>query len=181
MCFGEQIKKLRCMAGMSQIELADILSVTQQSISKWESGISVPYADMLIQIADLFGVTTDEILGRDHNHSPVIGMDAGYDGITKAIHLFTVVENHESSAVLQFSVPAESIPKNSGFCFDDFEAISLEKKQDTVTVTARIPVIVPANTAERSEAKETAISEVEDKINCMIDLYHTMGGVDREG
>ena len=49
---------------MSQGDLADRLEVSRQSVSKWETGQSVPDLDKIIKLADLFGVTVDELDGR---------------------------------------------------------------------------------------------------------------------
>ena len=60
---NENLKQLRKSKGLSQEELAIRLNVVRQTISKWEKGISVPDADMLIKIADIFEVNVSELLG----------------------------------------------------------------------------------------------------------------------
>lgn len=64
MTLAERIFALRTQRGLSQEELAEQLGVSRQSVSKWETGQSVPDLDKLIKLADLFGVTLDE-LARD--------------------------------------------------------------------------------------------------------------------
>ena len=59
----ENLKMLRKQKGMSQEILAQQLNVVRQTISKWEKGWSVPDADMLIRIADLFDTSVGELLG----------------------------------------------------------------------------------------------------------------------
>ena len=61
--FSENLKTLRKTRGLSQEELAVRLNVVRQTISKWEKGLSVPDADMLIRIAEVFEVPVSEILG----------------------------------------------------------------------------------------------------------------------
>ncbi|QHQ59557.1 helix-turn-helix domain-containing protein [Anaerocolumna sedimenticola] len=61
--FSENLKALRKTKGLSQEELAVRLNVVRQTISKWEKGLSVPDADMLIRIAEVFEVSVSEILG----------------------------------------------------------------------------------------------------------------------
>jgi len=61
--FSENLKTLRKQKGMSQETLAQQLNVVRQTVSKWEKGLSVPDADMLIRIADLFEVSVSELLG----------------------------------------------------------------------------------------------------------------------
>lgn len=62
MNLGERIYELRTKKGMSQGDLAEALDVSRQSISKWETGSSVPELDKLIKLSQLFGVTLDELI-----------------------------------------------------------------------------------------------------------------------
>ena len=62
MTLAEKILHLRTQRGLSQLELAEQLGVSRQSVSKWETGQSVPDLDKLIKLADLFGVTVDELV-----------------------------------------------------------------------------------------------------------------------
>jgi putative transcriptional regulator len=57
------LKRLRAKNGISQDELAIRLNVVRQTVSKWENGLSVPDADMLIKIADVFDVSVSDLLG----------------------------------------------------------------------------------------------------------------------
>lgn len=59
---GETINRLRTEKHMSQGDLADALEVSRQSISKWETGASVPELDKLVKLSELFGVTLDELV-----------------------------------------------------------------------------------------------------------------------
>lgn len=49
---------------MTQVELARELSVTKQSVSNWENNNIQPSVEMAVAIADFFGVTLDDLLGR---------------------------------------------------------------------------------------------------------------------
>lgn len=60
---GEQIKAARKAKGVSQEELAVRLGVVRQTVSKWENGMSVPDADVLIKIAELLDVPVSQLLG----------------------------------------------------------------------------------------------------------------------
>ena len=62
MNLGQQIYELRTKKGLSQGELAEALDVSRQSVSKWETGSSVPELDKLIKLSQLFGVTLDELV-----------------------------------------------------------------------------------------------------------------------
>ena len=60
---GENIKHLRISKGFSQEELASRLHVVRQTVSKWEKGLSVPDADLLVRLAELFEVPVSRLLG----------------------------------------------------------------------------------------------------------------------
>ncbi len=60
----DNLKTLRKNKGLSQEELSIKLHVVRQTISKWETGLSVPDAEMLIKISDLFDTPVSEILGE---------------------------------------------------------------------------------------------------------------------
>ena len=69
MIFADKLITLRKKAGWSQEELAEKLGVTRQSVSKWEGAQSVPDIDKILQLARLFGVTTDYLL-KDEQGEP---------------------------------------------------------------------------------------------------------------
>ena len=60
----DNLKILRKNKGLSQEELSVQLNVVRQTISKWEAGLSVPDAEMLITISDFFKTPVSEILGE---------------------------------------------------------------------------------------------------------------------
>lgn len=64
--FGEKLKSLRTEAGMTQADLAKRLSITKSVVSYYELQERTPSPDVLIQLADIFHVTTDYLLGIDH-------------------------------------------------------------------------------------------------------------------
>ena len=61
--FSENLKSIRKAKCLTQDELAVRLNVVRQTISKWEKGLSVPDAEMLIKIAEIFEVSVSELLG----------------------------------------------------------------------------------------------------------------------
>ena len=62
MILADKIMEERKRGGWSQEELAEKLGVSRQSVSKWESAQSVPDLNRILQMAELFGVTTDYLL-----------------------------------------------------------------------------------------------------------------------
>ena len=69
--FSQNLTFLRTQAGMTQEQLAEILSVSRQSVSKWESGASFPEMETLLRLCDLFTVSMDTLLRGDAESSRV--------------------------------------------------------------------------------------------------------------
>lgn len=65
--FNERLRELRTASGMSQVDLAEKLGVSKQSVSNWENDNIQPSIDMLLKISRTFNVSTDFLLGED-NH-----------------------------------------------------------------------------------------------------------------
>lgn len=61
MKFCEKLQKLRKDRGYSQEQLADLLEVSRQSVSKWESGTTYPEMDKLLSLCKIFNVTLDDL------------------------------------------------------------------------------------------------------------------------
>ena len=62
MTIGEKIAQLRASADLSQEQLAEKIAVSRQSVSKWEMDQALPQIDKVLQICELFDITTDELL-----------------------------------------------------------------------------------------------------------------------
>lgn len=62
MSLAEKILELRTGQNLSQGDLAEKLEVSRQSVSKWETGQAVPELDKIIKLADLFGVSVDQLV-----------------------------------------------------------------------------------------------------------------------
>ena len=65
MILAEKIMHLRKKNGWSQEELAGKLNVSRQSVSKWESAMSVPDLDKILLMSEIFEVSTDYLLKDD--------------------------------------------------------------------------------------------------------------------
>ena len=68
---SQKIYELRTGSGLSQLDLAEKLGVSRQSVSKWETGQAVPDLDKLIRLADLFGISVDELVPVSYTHLDV--------------------------------------------------------------------------------------------------------------
>ena len=62
---GERIKYHRKRLGMTQEQLAERIGVSAQAVSKWENNLSCPDISILPELAALFGITVDELLGKN--------------------------------------------------------------------------------------------------------------------
>jgi len=60
---AENIKNLRQQCGMTQSDLARKLNITRSSVNAWKMGISVPSTQLVVELAEVFKVSTDYILG----------------------------------------------------------------------------------------------------------------------
>ncbi len=68
---NENLKKFRKSKGLSQEELAVRLNVVRQTLSKWENGLSVPDADMLVSISETLETPVSVLLGETIADAPV--------------------------------------------------------------------------------------------------------------
>ena len=57
------IKEARVKAGLKQREVAEMTGIPLGTLRRWEQGVNEPDVDHIIQLADLYGVSTDELLG----------------------------------------------------------------------------------------------------------------------
>ena len=64
---GENIRRLRRAADMTQEQLADKLGVAYQSVSRWENGTTYPDMELLPALSGIFGVTVDELIGMEES------------------------------------------------------------------------------------------------------------------
>ncbi|MBQ3137749.1 MAG: helix-turn-helix domain-containing protein [Clostridia bacterium] len=80
---GENIKRLRREKGITQETLADYLSVSFQSVSRWERGESYPDITLLPSISNFFGVSIDELMGvnRNSDEAELTELLEEYDGL----------------------------------------------------------------------------------------------------
>ena len=62
MTLGEKLSKLRKENNYTQEQLADILGISRQSISKWESDIAYPETDKLIELGKMLGIDKEQIM-----------------------------------------------------------------------------------------------------------------------
>ena len=64
--FGDIMKELRLSHNYNQVQLAQKLDVSKQTVSNWENNNILPSIEMLVRIAQFFSVSTDYLLELDH-------------------------------------------------------------------------------------------------------------------
>ena len=90
MSLGEKLLSYRKKKGLSQEEVADILHVTRQTVSKWETDQSTPDFDKIVPICDLYGVSTEELFRENGGGGTEINL--------KSDDLFSI-EYHKKKAL----------------------------------------------------------------------------------
>ena len=91
---NENIKTLRKSKGLSQEELAIKLNVVRQTISKWEQGLSVPDADMLISISEVLETPVSTLLGETVAEAEADGLKA----ISEKLEIINLQLAHRKTA-----------------------------------------------------------------------------------
>ena len=85
--FSENIKRLRKSRGLTQQALGDKIGLSKAVVSKYENGMAYPSFDVLIRIAQFFGVTTDYLLGVCGSRTVVLSglTDSQVDSILRLV------------------------------------------------------------------------------------------------
>lgn len=96
--FRENLTQLRKLHNFSQEELAEKINVSRQTLSKWETGESVPDIEKCMALASVFDVTLDDLVNFN---SPVSGLNVPPRGK----HIFGVVTVGEKGQIV---IPAQA-------------------------------------------------------------------------
>lgn len=70
--FGQRFLRLRKARGLTQEDIAKKLNISAQAVSKWENDISSPDISLLPELASIFNITIDELLGKETNKTEVL-------------------------------------------------------------------------------------------------------------
>ncbi len=84
---NENIKSYRKKNGLSQEDLAAKLNVVRQTVSKWETGLSVPDAEMLIKLAEVLNTSVNSLLGETEGSVPE---EVSLSELSQKLELLTV-------------------------------------------------------------------------------------------
>ena len=88
---GKRINELRTAFGWSQVQLAEKLNITKQTVSNWENENIQPSIDMLVRLADIFHVSADYLLGR--NDVPTVNVEGL--PVNFVAHLVQIIEDYK--------------------------------------------------------------------------------------
>lgn len=77
--FGQRIKLLRKKNDLTQEKLAELLGITYKSVSKWECGLTTPDLALIVPLAKILGITTDELLGATEADKRLEELERLYD------------------------------------------------------------------------------------------------------
>jgi len=101
MSFADNIIELRKYHDYSQEELAEKIGVSRQTLSKYETGESLPDIDKCKQLADVFGVTVDDLISFDKEKSDNLGLGVP----PKGKHVFGMVKVGDKGQIV---IPAKA-------------------------------------------------------------------------
>ena len=134
--FGEILKDLRRKNDITQEELADILDVTSQSVSRWEKGACYPDMELLPAIANYFNVTVDDLLGMNEIRSRE-RLNAIF---TEALNLER--ENKYEDAVGVFRAALKNFPDNIALTSELALALSkcesVNNKKEAIALSEKV-------------------------------------------
>ena len=98
----DTLKALRKQKGYSQEEVAARINVVRQTVSKWEKGLSVPDADALMRIAELYEVSVSDLLGAPPAEPESEKAAPDFSGITEQLSRINeqlVIRNRRSARI----------------------------------------------------------------------------------
>ena len=104
--FHEKLQELRKQKNLTQEELSEILFVSRTAISKWESGESLPDIERCKRLADIFGVSMDDLVNYEKTDRENLGLEVP----PKGKHVFGMVKVGDKGQIV--------IPANARKIFD---------------------------------------------------------------
>lgn len=99
--FKDNLIELRKLNGISQDELADRIGVSRQTVSKYETGESLPDIEKCKRIAEVFSVSMDDLINYERNNKNNLGLNVP----PKGKHIFGMVKVGDKGQIV---IPAEA-------------------------------------------------------------------------
>ena len=137
---AENIKTFRKERKMTQEQLAEAMGVTVGAVYKWESKQSNPDLDLIIELADLFEVSTDVLLGYEWRNG---SMGSARDYLTKAAKQAARFDGMDSSKICESKLFAEMEITNQPY-YDNFGRTAMEAAERRVMTDAEFVPQLPA-------------------------------------
>ena len=107
--FGNRLRELRASRKMSQSDLAKAIHVSQQAITKWETGKSEPASSAITAVANYFNVSTDYLLGKTLDKTPEKDMTKNQKLIAYSID--PDISDEERQAIIEMVQAAKKLRK----------------------------------------------------------------------
>ena len=142
---GRKIAELRKAHNMTQFELADALGISFQAVSNWERGASMPDISKLPELAEIFGVTIDEVLGK--NNPAIVQLAHGETIDTRAA---TPEEIEEAAMIAKPSQLEKTVADNFDSLTDAAASASSPESEDKT----------PGENREKSESHDYGVLKV---------------------
>lgn len=95
----KRIKELRTKKNYTQSKLSSLLGVSRSAVSMWEIGSSEPDTETISKMAELFGVSTDYLLGREEKPPEKTSDDLS----NKIMELFNLLDEKHQKQVVEFT------------------------------------------------------------------------------
>ena len=87
---GKRINELRTAFGWNQVQLAERLNISKQTVSNWENENIQPSIEMLVRLSKLFRVSTDYLLGLDNT----LRLDVSDLPVSFVAHMTQIIEDY---------------------------------------------------------------------------------------
>lgn len=142
---GRKIAELRKAHNMTQFELADALGISFQAVSNWERGASMSDISKLPELAEIFGVTIDEVLGK--NNPAIVQLAHGETIDTRAA---TPEEIEEAAMIAKPSQLEKTVADNFDSLTDAAASASSPESEDKT----------PGENGEKSESHDYGVLKV---------------------
>ncbi|MBQ7645539.1 MAG: helix-turn-helix transcriptional regulator [Spirochaetales bacterium] len=96
--FGQRFSRFRKAKGFTQDDIANKVNVSSQAVSKWENDINMPDVGILLNLGDILGVTTDELLGKENPVPAKYEPEIVQKDFSKLM-LRVIVDSHEGDKI----------------------------------------------------------------------------------